>query len=336
MFTRKPYVDPARLDYQGVRLISLACPKLKFLETFSHTLLGVFAAKRLKPDILHIHAVGPGLLIPLARLMGFKVVMTHHGPDYKRKKWNWLGKAALRLGEFLGVKFANRVICVSETIAAEVAGKFGVKSAVIPNGVNIPRIGNKGAVLEKYGLEAGKYALAVGRFVPEKGFHDLIKAFALVRRGEFEVRSKDWKLVIVGEADHKDKYSRKLEVMALDNPAVVMTGFLTGEPLAELYSHAGLFALPSYYEGLPIALLEAMSYGLSCLVSDIPANQEIGLPPERYFKPKDIASLAKKLEEFIKQPLSEAERQAQINMVEKKYDWDDIAERTLVVYGRLL
>lgn len=342
VFSRRPYVDPRIDSYQGVKFILLPCPKNKFLEAFSHTFRGILAAKKVKPDLLHIHAIGPSLCVPLVRMLGMKVIMTHHGRDYERKKWNWFAKIVLRLGERLGVGFANQVIAVSETIADGIEKKYGRKAVVIPNGVQNqgqspqPETGSTTTgtvpVLAKYGLKEGRYFLAVGRFVPEKGFHDLVDAFVMARNSFAMMHDKGWKLVIVGRADHEDTYSREFEWKAKDTPDVVLTGFLTGAPLQELYSSAGVFVLPSYYEGLPIVLLEAMSYGLSCVVSDIPANREVGLAEERYFKPGDVQALFNKMVEYSQKPLDEVQKEAQRRFVAAQYDWDRIAEKTLEVY----
>jgi len=333
VLTRKPYVNPAINSYQGVKLIPLSCPKNKFLEAFYHTFSGVFAAKKLKPDILHIHAIGPSLFIPLAKSLGLKVVMTNHGPDYNRKKWNWLGKIILRTGEAWGSKAADQIICISQSIADGIKKKYNRESKVIPNGVVMHQIVQSDNILKQYGLKKGKYILAVGRFVPEKGFHDLIEAFTMSQCHNVTTSQvKPWKLVIIGDADHEDKYSLELKRKAKNTPNVILTGFLSGLPLQELYSHAGLFALPSYYEGLPIVLLEAMSYGLSCVVSDIPANREVGLQEDRYFKAGNIQQLAEKIIEFISKPLSPDEKSRQISLISEKYDWGRIAQQTLEVY----
>lgn len=140
VFTRKPYVDTTISTYEGVQLIPLPCLKNKFLESFLHTFYGVFAAKKVHPDILHIHAIGPSLFIPLARLLGMKVVMTNHGHDYQRKKWGKLAKGILKLGESLGSRWANGIICVSESIAENIRGKYNRNVTVIPNGVTLPAI----------------------------------------------------------------------------------------------------------------------------------------------------------------------------------------------------
>ncbi len=335
VFTRKSYVDTTITTYEDVKLIPLPCPKNKFLESFLHTLYGVFAAKKVHPDILHIHAIGPSLFTPLARLLGLKVVMTNHGPDYQRKKWGKLAKVILKLSENLGSRWANDIIGVSESIAGSIREKYNRDVAVIPNGVTVPAILKTENVLRKYGLERKKYILTVGRFVPEKGFHDLINAFNSFTTLNCQLTTDNWKLVIVGRADHEDKYSLDLKEKAGKNRNVVLAGFLTGEPLQELYSHAGLFVLPSYHEGLPIVLLEAMSYGLSCIASDIPANRNIELSEDRFFKAGDVKALAIKVKEFIAKPLSEEDRKNQISMISERYDWEKIAEKTLEVYGKV-
>ncbi len=325
VFTRRPYVIYSGAAFKGVKLIPLPCPKQKIFEAFVHTLRGLFYAKRVKPDIVHFHAVGPSFFIPLARFMGFKVVMTHHGPDYKRKKWGLVAKVFLVIGEYLGIRSANEVIAISGVIAEDILKKCGRKAHIIPNGAITSGSLSTDGTLKKFGLEKGKYILSVGRFVPEKGFHDLIVAF-------IKSQAAAWKLVIVGDADHEDKYSRELKRMAGGSNGVVMTGSLTGQPLQELYSHAGLFVLPSYYEGLPIALLEALSYGLSCLASDISANRSINLAAGRFFKAGDVRELTEKILYFINNPLKTEEKTAQIKEIFEKYSWDDIANKTLEVY----
>ncbi len=335
VFSRKPYVNTDIATHKGVTLIPLPCPKSKFLEAFYHTFFGVLAARKVSPDILHVHAIGPSLMIPFARLLGLKVVMTHHGPDYQRKKWGKLAKFTLKLGEYFGSKWAHEIICISESIAHHVHEKYGQKAFVIPNGVTIPERLETDVAIKKYNLEKGKYFLAVGRFVPEKGFHDLIDAFNLFqsKNQDFQQQTSDgWKLVIVGRADHEDGYSTEIKEKAQKNRDIILTGFLTGSPLREFYTHAGLFVLPSYYEGLPIVLLEAMSYGLSCIASDIPANRNVELPEDRFFKAGDVSTLAGKISAFSKTPLSEKEKSAQITLMKERYDWCEIAKKTLLVY----
>lgn len=331
VFTRRPYVNPKIKNYKGVNLITVKCPKNKYLEAIVHTFKCVLKAKRLRPDILHIHAIGPSLFTPLARLLGMRVVMTHHGPDYKRGKWPLPAKLFLKSCEMIGVRFANKVIAIADNIADDLKRGYSVDAVVIPNGVDIPEPVNGEETLKRFGLRKGHYILAVGRFVPEKGFDYLIEAFNRIQGAGYKIQ-EDWKLVIVGDADHEDKYSLKLKEKAQRVKDVVLTGFQKGRSLAELYSHAGLFVLPSFYEGLPIALLEAMSYGLSCIASDIPANRCIRLDNERYFKPGDIEDIMKKIKEFINRKWDDIDKRGQIEYLFKEYNWEMIAKKTKEVY----
>jgi glycosyltransferase involved in cell wall biosynthesis len=145
----------------------------------------------------------------------------------------------------------------------------------------------------------------------------------------------DWKLVLVGTTDYPDSYAREVLRLADQTPGVICAGFLGGQPLAEMYMHAGLFVLPSSHEGLPITLLEALSYGLPILASDIPANKEVQLPPEHYFPLGNTASLAEKLREFTQHPVTPQARETRREWVRQRYDWHDIARRTLAVYQNI-
>ncbi|GAB4545743.1 MAG: glycosyltransferase family 4 protein [Thermodesulfovibrionia bacterium] len=336
VFTRRPYVNHEIQDYKGINLIPIECPKNKYLEAIVHTFRCVVKARRLNPDILHIHAIGPSLFTPLARLLGMRVVMTHHGPDYKREKWPLPAKIFLRFCEMVGVRFANKVIAIADNIAYELKDRYNVDAVVIPNGVDIPERVGTDDVLKRFGIERDRYILAVGRFVPEKGFDYLIEAFNRLQSASHMSHVKDWKLVIVGDADHEDRYSIKLKEKARMGKDVILTGFQTGRSLAELYSHARLFVLPSFYEGLPIALLEAMSYGLSCIASDIPANRCIELEDDRFFKAGDTEAILEKIKGFINRPWNNADKKRQIIRLSEKYNWERIAEKTIKIYSDIL
>jgi glycosyltransferase involved in cell wall biosynthesis len=329
VFMRKAYVTPQSYTFPGIEAVPVDCPKSKYFETIVHTYKCVWAARRLRPDIVHIHGIGPSVLSPLVRVLGMKVVVTNHGPDYERKKWNLPAKLFLKFCEWTGTVFSNAVITIARNLAENLKRSFGRDAAVIPNGVDIPLTAGTEEALKRFGLTAKKYFLVVGRLVPEKGFDSLVDAFA-------KAGLPDWKLVIVGGADFEDPYSRGFKEKAAKTPNAVLTGFLTGAPLHEIYSHAGLFVLPSFYEGLPIVLLEAMSYGLSCLASDIPANRNIEMDEERFFKPGDVQALSQKLVRYAASPMTGEERTRQVRMIAAKYNWEDIAEQTLEVYRRVL
>lgn len=328
VFTRSPYITDPKKEWRKVKLLHCFAPRKKSLEAIIHTALAVVRARLNKPDILHIHAVGPSLMVPLARLMGLRVVTTNHGPDYDRQKWGFLAKASLKLGERLGGRFSTEVIVISEVIADIVRKRCNRNPHLIYNGVDQPKIPLETDYLKKIGTKPNSYILAVARFVPEKGLHELIGAFNDI--------GWNGNLVIAGDADHESAYSRELKASAKADERIILTGYISGEPLGQLYSNARLFVLPSHHEGLPIALLEAMSYGLPALVSDIPANIEIGLPAEQYFRCADMNNLKERLLVMLDKKNSKEERELRQEATLKKYNWDKISEQTIGVYRKAL
>ncbi len=316
LITRTPYVKDKNVkNYKGVKLKRLYAPKTKTFEAITHTFLGVIYAAYKQPDYLHIHTVGPMLLTPLAKILGLKVIVTNHGPDYNRQKWGKTAKSIIKLGEKLGTKYADKVIVISKVIDTILKNKYHRNDAeLIYNGVVKPVKSEKTDYIETLGLKNQDYIIAVGRFVKEKGFLDLIKAYSKIKT--------EIKLVLVGDADHENAYSRSLKKQAKES-GVILTGFLNGEKLNQIYTHAKLFVLPSYHEGLPISLLEAMSYDLDILVSNIPANLEVKLDKDDFFKVGDIQELS----ESLKRKLSTTSKRDFSKLIEKKYNWDHIAQK---------
>ena len=317
--------DTSLTQWRGVRFLRVWSPKSRRLETIVHSILGIFVAAVRRPDILHIHGVGPALTVPMARLAGLRVVVTHHGADYEREKWGRFEKAALRSGEALGMRCASAIIVISQGLRDLVARKFHRKAWIIPNGVANDGPVRTEAALVQFGLEAGRYVLCVGRLVPEKRQMDLIDAFGA---GGLP----GGMLVLVGGADHESPYARKLRELAEAMPDVVTTGIQTGQSLAELYSHAGLFVLPSSHEGLPISVLEAMSYGLPVLVSDIAPHLELGLDDDQYFKLGDIGDLSAHMVSLATRGWPAERRRSVRERVLREYDWNHIAVETAALY----
>ena len=316
--------DNIRIDnYKGISLKDIYAPRKKSLEAIVHTFLAILYAKKSHADILHIHAIGPSLLIPFARILGLKVVMTHHGPDYDRQKWGHLAKWMLRTGERMSAKYANEIIVISNVIDNILRKKYGRNDAhLIFNGVTLPKKSQSTYYIDQLGLTTHKYILAMGRFVEEKGFDLLIRAFSALKQNKYN-------LVIAGDADHPSAYSENLKRQALEEH-VILTGFIKGEKLNEIMSNAALFILPSFHEGLPISLLEAMSYDLDVLVSDIPANRLPELTLDDYFKTGSISDLKNKLQYKIEN--IQFERKYDLS----SYNWDNIAEQVDSVYQLIL
>jgi glycosyltransferase involved in cell wall biosynthesis len=320
---RKPYVheNPLLTSWQGVRFKDISTTKKMGFEAIIHTIRGVWYAYRTRADILHIHAIGPAVTVPLAKLLGLKVIVTHHGPDYNRLKWGWFAQFVIKLGERFTAKWADEIIVISTVIQQDMHKKYNRKDThLIYNGVNLPHPIETTDYIEKLGLSAGKYILTVGRFVEEKNFDKLILAYASTQL------PAGYKVVIAGDADHPSAYSESLKNLATKH-GIILTGMIKGAPLQELYTHAGLFVLPSSHEGLPITLLEAMSYGIDTLVSDIPANKAVNLPQDCYFHYSDniVPSLRQALEAKLLNP-------AKHSYDLTPYNWDTIAEQTMEVY----
>lgn len=321
---RAPYLPEREGEHRGVEIIGIPCPRSQHFEAVVSTFLSVLSARKRGAGLIHIHAIGPGLLAPVARLLGLKVVVTHHGTDYHRAKWGLLARSALRAGEWLALNFANRVIAVSPSLTAQLRQSFPKRAeaiSYIPNGTSdLPGDADPALILERMGLEDGNFLLAVARLVPEKGLHDLIDAH--------ERSNCKAKLVIAGSADHESDYARELLARASDR--VVFAGVQSRATLKCLYEHCALFVMPSYHEGLPIAALEAASCGARMLLSDIPANLDIGLDAANYFPVGDVEALAQRLDADC------AEFGIDHDSVRARFSWDKAAEDTLGVYRAAL
>lgn len=323
---RKNYVIPQNkfTVYKGVNLKDLYAPNSKNLEAIIHTFLSIIYAKKIKSEIIHIHNIGPAILIPLAKILGLKVVVTYHSQNYLHQKWGFIARLLIKLGEYLTANFSDYIIYISNNSKEFIQKKYkrnhNVK--VIYNGVDIPIITNDTSYINSLGLNKNKYIVAIGRFVKDKGFHNLIIAYS-------KLKDKNYRLVIAGDADIEDEYSIYLKRLAKEHN-VILTGFIKGDKLNELMSNAVLFVLPSFHEGLPIALLEAMSYNLDVLVSKIPANIEIGLESLDYFEPKDIDELTNKID----QKLQNINYKRYYDL--SKYNWLSIANETYNVYQEMI
>lgn len=320
---RAPYVGEGAKSYRGLVLEPLPSPRSKSLEAIVATFIAILYTWFRRVDVVHIHGIGPALLTPLARFFGLHVVVTHHGADYERAKWGAFAKLILRLGERSALIWAHRVIAVSPSLASSLKAVFpsqAYKVVYIPNGApHMPRDDRDPAsVLEELGLKPKDYVLAVGRLVPEKGFDDLIDAFLASHQPDGR------KLVIAGGADHETDYVRSLLAKACDR--VVFVGRQPREVLKCLYENCVLFAMPSYHEGLPIAALEAASCVAPMILSDIPANLDLGLSAERYFSVGNTAMLTHMLER-THEPI-----EAEAQMVRRRFDWDKSADSTAKVY----
>jgi glycosyltransferase involved in cell wall biosynthesis len=327
---RNPYKpSDAPSKWHGVTVRWIPAPKLQGVEALVHTFLGVLYAAVLRPDVVHIHAVGPSLFVPLAKLFGLKVVMTHHGQDYLREKWGLTGRAVLRLGERIGMSFADERIVISRSGLTLARDKYHRVATLIPNGIVNLQPADATSLLEKYQLAPHRYVIQVSRLEQEKRQLDLIKAFQAARL-------PNWKLLLVGGAQGSQRYANLVRAQCTEIGAIINTGFLPPAEVHQLLSHAGIFALPSSHEGLPISLLEAMSLGTPVLASDIPGNREVGLDEACYFHVGDTQTLASRLSELAQAtPEDRAMIGARLRLACNRFNWDTIAESTMQVMLRV-
>jgi glycosyltransferase involved in cell wall biosynthesis len=326
VIVRSPYVPKRNgRTFGRIKLVRVWSPRMKGVEAFLHTFFGVLRAAWKRPDILHIHAVGPALFTPLARACGLRVVVTHHVLNYENEKWGFIARAILRLGERAGMMFANGRIAVSAALASRMEKAYRVPVRTIPNGIHSPQKMQSTATLSAFRLRPNRYVLTVARVDEQKRQLDLIEAFARARR-------RPWKLAIVGGADYSSEYARAVQQAARETLGVVLLGPQTGDALAELYTHAGVFVLPSSHEGQPIAVLEAMSYGCPTILSDIPPHREIAASNSELVGVGDIDALAERLNAAFWAPTERRLEGLEREQFMKDHDWRQIARHTLEVY----
>jgi glycosyltransferase involved in cell wall biosynthesis len=322
---RRPFSPPdAPSSWRGVSLNWLWSPRRPGLEAAIHTVLGVLCATFRRPDILHVHGIGPAIALPLARLTRLRVVFTHHGQDYRREKWGAGARWILRQGERWGLQLSHARIAISASLRDRLRSDFGCDVSYIPNGMAEVARAREGPLLSRYGLTPQRYIVQVSRLVPEKRQLDLIAAFTAAKL-------EGWKLVFVGGAQGAEPYAELVRRSGNVNSGIVVTGALPSAAVYQLLSHAGLFVLPSSHEGLPIALLEAVRLQIPSLASDIPGNREIGLSPSAYFPVGDTVALADKLMSLASSASQRQQAVQEYPGICARYNWDDIAATTLAV-----
>ncbi|HNX11020.1 MAG TPA: glycosyltransferase family 4 protein [bacterium] len=327
VYTRHNYTDKRIKEYKGVKVINLPSIPTKNLDAISHTFLACLDVIFRKVDVVHFHSIGPSSLLWLVKLFKPRtpVVATFHSQCYFNEKWGRFAKWYLRLGEYMACRKADRLIVVSQTLKDYVLKKYPqARVDYVPNGVNLPEILAAQEITAKWNLRQGEYILNLGRLVKNKGIEYLINAFKQI--------DTDKKLVITGDGLLTDE----LKALAQGDDRIIFTGSQSGKVFGELLSNAALFVQPSESEGLSLSLLEAMSYGLPCLVSNIPANVEVVEDSQLIFKTKDENDLKTKLELALNNPeLLQQNKEQMLSLVKKKYYWPDLVDQIVLIYGKL-
>lgn len=337
VYVRPHYTDPRLTRYQGVKLVHLPSIRTKHLDAITHAFLATLHALLQDYDVIHYHMIGPSPLSIIPRLLrpGVRVVATFHSRDYLHKKWNIFARAYFHVSEYLTCTIPEKTIAISETLFAHAKQKYGKELVLIPNGAETGFEPDT-EPLNQWGIRPKRYALSVSRLVEHKGIHYLIKAFQDLER--MNKVPNNFKLVIVGTHAETPEYEKYLKVLSKGYDNILFLGEQSGKSLSALFSHAALFVQPSEDEGLSLALLEAMGYGIVPIVSDIPANTEaVKHGCGAVFRNKDVESLKQELAYYINRPEeAEAMGQAAKTRVEEHYSWDAIARRTAEVYDDLI
>ncbi len=316
-------------EYKGVKLKKVFTIRGKGLAAVSSSLAAGLKAAVGKYDIVHVHAEGACAWLWIPHLFGKKCVVTVHGLDWKREKWNLnFASKYIRLGEKTAVRYADEIIVLNRETQDYFKRTYNRETVYIPNAVSKPEIRDAKFITSRFGLRKDDYILFLGRLVPEKGVSYLIDAYKSLRT--------DKKLVVAGSASDTDKYVRSLMEKAAGS-SIIFTGFVTGEIRRELYSNAYVYVLPSNLEGMPIALLEAMSYRNCCVVSDIPECTEVVEDNAVIFKTNDAENLREKLQMLCDDSkLVNEYRSKSADFIFEKYSWDDAADKTLELYQKVL
>lgn len=328
-YTRPYYTAKTKKQYNGINLISVPSIKTKHFDAISHTLFSTIHALFSNYDIIHYHAVGPALLSFIPRIFKpkTKIVVTFHCLDRQHQKWGAFAKLMLWLGERAACKFAHEVITVSRTLRDYCYEVYNTQTNYIPNGISAVQNVKPSIINQKYNLKEDDYIIVVSRLIPHKGIQYLISAYKQIET--------DKKLVIVGDSSFTDEYVKQLKKQAADRADIIFTGFQSGQVLEELFSNAYAYVQPSESEGLPIAVLEAASYGKCVLASDIPANLEIVRECGLSFENKNVADLTEKLQYIIDNP-DEVDKTGKYarKYVLENYNWDDISKKVNKLYKK--
>lgn len=329
VFCRSSYGSSAHQSYRGMTLLEAPTIATKHLDAIVHSAASTWGALARRADVVHYHALGPGLMTPVPRYLSrAAVVMTVHGLDHQRDKWGAPARAVLGAAHWMSGRVPNRTVVVSRDLAAHYGEHFRKTVACIPNGVTTPVLTDASDFVRSIGLVPDEYALFVGRLVPEKRPDLLIRA----------VLASDCirQLAIIGDSSFSDEYSRRLRELAGDDPRIVFAGFVGGAHLEEVFQRAGVFVQPSDLEGLPLTLLEAIANGVPVLASDIAPHLEVigsGSPAHRIFTRGDVDSLRTALEQMLAGALGGSGDDLRVRVLED-YSWDSATDQLEDLYLR--
>lgn len=311
-------------EYKGVKIVTIPTIEKKSTNAAVYSLLASIHALFGKYDVIHYHALGPSVMQVIPHLFGIRIIVTVHGLNYKTPKWKGLGKKIIYLGEKITAKYANEIIVLSKEQHDYFMKKYNRKTTYIPNGTTIHEICQPNEIQKRWGLEENGYILFLSRLVPGKGLEYLIEAYKQI--------DTSLPLIIAGESTFVDDFYSEIYKSITEDDRIHIIGFVSGITLRELYSNTALFVFPSEAEGMPMCLLEAMSFNAPCLVSDIPENTEVGKEYVQSFKTGDVDDLKVQLVRCLINNKTLFSKKCR-NYIMLHYDWANVVKMTLECYG---
>lgn len=322
----KQFMEQIGKNHKGIRILSIPTFESGKLNAIVYSFLAALRALFGRYDVIHFHAEGPCTMIGIPKLFGIRCVATIHGLDWQRAKWGNFASKVLKFGEKMAVKYADEIIVLSANTKEYFEKEYGRKTVFIPNGISRPKLREAEEIVKLWGLERDGYLLFLARVVPEKGAHYLVEAYKRLKTNK--------KLVIAGGSSHSSEYYMNLKQLAADNENIIFTNFVGGRALEELFSNAYCFILPSDIEGMAISLLEAMSYGNCCLVSDIRENVEVVEEYAEHFVASDVESLYSRLKKLVENPnIVKSYKDKAADYICNKYSWDRVVDETVELYN---
>ena len=314
-------------DYKGITIKNVFTIDKKGLAAVTSSFFASILSAIGKYNVVHIHAEGPAAFCWLPKLFGKKVIVTVHGLDHQRAKWGKLATAYIMLGEKCAAKYADEIIVLSQSVQDYFREVYHRETVLIPTGVEPGELRAAEQITREFGLESRGYLLFLGRIVPEKGLRYLVEAYRQVETS--------LPLVIAGGSSDTEEFLQELKELAGQDSRIRFVGFVQGKLLQELYSNAYLYVLPSDLEGMPLSLLEAMSFGNCCLTSDIPECTQVVEDRGVTFRQGDTEDLREKLQMLCRDPeLVEGYRRDAASFICGKYNWNDVTAQTLALYEK--
>jgi len=325
-----------RYEYKGIQIVTVPTFEKKSLNAIVYAFFATLKASFSKAEVLHFHAEGPCAMLPIAKIFRKRCVATIHGLDWQRAKWGGFATRFLKFGEKMAAKHADEVIVLSKGVQEYFRSTYNRETVLIPNGIERPEIRKPELIEKEYGLKGQDYILFLARLVPEKAAHTLMEAY---QKSGVKIP-----LVVAGGSSHSDEYEEEIKTLCKninDNPdtkgKIIMTGFVQGQKIQELYSNCLCYVLPSEIEGMPLSLLEAMSYGKLCITSDISENTDVTGGYGMSFPVGDVEKLSQLLKQIEEQGAGlydTAQYKPEIiaDSVLERFSWNDVVERTVNIY----